>query len=275
MRHYLMIAQEAQFKKNCLQTSHHLVNSPVICYTVMMIDLHSHILPGIDDGPADWEETVELCRIAAKDGVRGIVATPHIIPGVYPNTGDIISTKITELRERLKGRVDITLYTGAEVHLAPDLVEKVGSDEVPTINNGCYLLLELPHSLLPPQTEGMIFKLRTAGIFPIITHVERCAWAKAEFERIEMFVRMGALIQITGMSVTGGFGKMAKAVAEKLLKEDLAHVIASDAHSQGQRPTGLSRAVEATSKLIGQDRAMKMVRENPLKIINSEMVLQD
>src|SRR3972149_7287238 len=201
-----------------------------------MIDIHAHILPGLDDGPRDWAETLEMCRMAKEDGAEGIVATPHIRDGVHPNRrGDIVE-KVNELREKIKGRIDLDIFWGADIHIAPDLIDRIKKGEVATINDKGYILLELPDHLVPPHIEDLLFQLRLGNIIPIITHVERSHWIQREFQRIYRFVEMGGLMQITAMSLTGGFGRAARSMAVKLGKLRLAHVIASDSHSQRLTP---------------------------------------
>lgn len=237
-----------------------------------MIDIHNHILPGLDDGVGSWDEALRLCELASEDGIEGLVATPHIRDGLYPNSRDEIMDKLQELRGRIAGRIDIRIYSGAEVHIAMDLVERINRNEIVSINEEGYLLLELPEHLLPPRTEELIFDLKLAKVTPIIAHPERCSWASSEFKRLEKFIEQGALVQITAMSLTGGFGRAVRSVARKLLKLSMVDVIASDSHSAGHRPPKLSGAREAAAMLVGEEAATKLVRENPQRIINGEAI---
>lgn len=235
-----------------------------------MIDIHSHILPGIDDGPVDWDEAIEMCRLASEDRITAIVATPHIIDGVYPNNRAIIIEKVRELKRKIAGRIALDIFYGADIHLTPDLIERIRSKDVPTINDKGYFLLELPWEILPPDIDGFLFELSTAGFSPIITHVERTLWIKKEFQQIHRFIKSGALIQITAMSITGGFGRYARYWAKRLLEERLVHIIASDAHSQRDRPPLISSALEAAASIVGEKEASIMVNDIPLKVINGE-----
>lgn len=237
-----------------------------------MIDIHCHILPGIDDGPREWEESLAMCEMAVKDGIRTIVATPHINDGPYSNSKEKILKKIDELRTRISGRFELDILPGADIHVTFDLVERLKSKEIPTINNKSYILLELPHEILPPNLESLIFEIRVMGITPIITHVERTHWIKRKFQDIERFIELGALIQITAMSITGEFGRAAKQWSEKLLNEKLVHIIASDGHSINGRPPILSRALDVASSIAGKDEAYAMVHDIPLKVIKGEEV---
>ncbi len=232
-----------------------------------MIDIHTHILPGLDDGPEDWEETIEMCRIARDEGTEILVATPHFLDGRYPITKEIISQKVQELRDRIRGKIEIRILWGADVHFTADLVEKIKEGIIPTINGSNYLLLELPFFLLPPNIEKLLFNLKLIEITPILTHVERYPWIKDIAPRLPQFIKLGAITQITAMSLTGKFGKKAKYWAIKLLMADLVHIVASDAHSLRSRPPGLSAALEVARTLVG-DKALMMFKENPEKVIH-------
>lgn len=232
-----------------------------------MIDIHTHILPGLDDGPEGWEEAIEMCRLAEADGTECLVATPHMMNGVYDNRGEDIIEKVKALREMVDGLFNLKILYGADVHLVTDLVERIKRGDIPTINDKGYLLLEPPHYILPPSIDDLIFDLRLKGITPILTHVERSYWIQEGFHRVERFIDMGALIQITAISLTGGFGRLVKSLSERLLRSRLAHIIASDCHSLRFRPPGLSSAFKMASKIIGERDAYTMVRDVPLKVI--------
>lgn len=232
-----------------------------------MIDIHTHILPGLDDGPEGWEEAIEMCRLAEADGIECLVVTPHMMDGVYDNRREDVMEKVRGLRQMIDGLVNLKVLYGADVHLVTDLVERIEKDDILTINDKGYLLLELPHHILPPSIDNLIFDLRLKGITPILTHVERSYWIQDGFHRVERFVDMGTLIQITAMSITGGFGGSVKSLSERLLRSRLVHIIASDCHSRRFRPPGLSSAFKVASKLIGEKDAYKIVRDIPLKVI--------
>jgi protein-tyrosine phosphatase len=235
-----------------------------------MIDIHNHILPGLDDGARDWDEAIKLCEMAKNDGIEAIAVTPHIREGLYPNSRDNIIEKANELRERIAGQVDIDIYAGAEVHIATDITDRIKANTIPTINDNGYMLLELPEQVLPPRVEELIFNLKLAGITPIITHPERYGWVNNDMTDLKRFVEMGAHLQITAKSLTGGFGRGARSIARRLLKEGLVAVIASDSHSPGHRPPKLSEACNEAAKIIGKESALELVRENPKRIINGE-----
>jgi len=240
-----------------------------------VIDLHCHILPGADDGPPSQEESLEMARIAVKDGIRAVVATPHTLNGLYMNHLKEIIKRIHALQNSLyKNHIDLSLYVGADVHLYPHLLDKIATGEAPTVNDGGkFILLELPSlTFLKKQVKEEIFHLKLNGITPIITHPERNAVIQQNPEILYEFIQMGALSQITAMSITGDFGIDVKHSSETLLRHRLTQVIASDAHSSRNRPPVLSRAVEHAMQTLGDKKeAERMVTEVPKAIVSGKI----
>lgn len=239
-----------------------------------MIDIHSHILPNLDDGARDLEESLNLCRMAEQDGVRTIVATPHMMEDHYDYDPEVIVLKFAELSHFVKkARLDLEILIGAEVHIRPDLVQRIMDRKVLTLNNtGRYILLELPFQVIPPHTKEIIFELMLKRITPIIAHPERISEAQEDPNKIYDFISQGALAQVTAQSFTGKFGSKAKKCAMRLVEHNLAHIIASDTHSIDLRPPGLTEAVRIVSKIIGEDAALDMVTTTPLKVIMGESI---
>lgn len=239
-----------------------------------MIDIHCHILPNLDDGAGSLEESLDMCRIAVKDGVKTIVATPHQQNGVYQNSSKGILNAVTALRATLKKeQIPLELLPGADVHIDVDTAEKILAGEIMTVNNNQrYFLLEFPAHSIPPNIEKLIFNLVVKNIIPILTHPERIAEVQEHPNRIYDIVAMGVLSQITAMSITGGFGSRAQKCAKTLLKHNLAHIIASDAHSKDYRPPILSEAVNVVSRMLGEERALEMVETFPQQVIRGEPV---
>ena len=235
-----------------------------------MIDIHTHILPSLDDGPRTTEESIELCKIAVNDGIKTIVATPHSKDGVYEAKSDETLRKVKELNLKLEEiQLDLEILPGAEVHINERLVKDIESGEVLTINNGRkFLLLEVPFFFVPPATDKLISNLRSIGIVSIISHAERIAKFQRAPEILEPLVRSGTLIQITAQSLTGDFGSRERKCAEWLLKHEMVHFIASDVHSLIGRPPILSKALKRATKIIGEEKARALVFHNPGQIIN-------
>jgi len=240
-----------------------------------MIDLHCHILPGLDDGAHDLAESLDMAAMALKDGVDTIVATPHTLDGLYANTLDDVSQSVETFRTALaRNQLDIRICTGADVHLCPGMVDRINEGRAVTINNGGkYLLLELPPQNIPPQIKDEIFSLKLNGITPIITHPERHPAMQRDLRILHELVSMGALAQVTAMSVTGEFGLPVRECARAMLELRLIHVIATDAHSVESRPPILSRAVEAAMDILGSDEeAEDMAGRIPALILSGEPV---
>ncbi len=235
-----------------------------------MIDIHTHILPSLDDGPKTIEESIGLCKIAANDGIKTIVATPHSKDGVYEAKSDDTLRKVKELNLKLKEiQLDLEILPGAEVHINERLVEYIKNGEVLTINNGRkFLLLELPFFFVPPITDELISNLRSIGIVSIISHAERITKFQKTPKILDQLVKSGTLIQITAQSLTGDFGSRERKCAEWLLKHEMVHFIASDVHSLTGRPPILSKALERAAKIIGEQKARALVSHNPKQIIN-------
>jgi protein-tyrosine phosphatase len=235
-----------------------------------MIDLHCHILPGVDDGPESLEESLEMCRIAAADGIRTVVATPHFRPGTY----DCGNAKghVDRLQRELAARgIDLRLVPGADVSVTPELVYHVEEDKGLTINGkGSHVLVELPHEAVPLGWDRFLLSLREKNITPILTHPERNRWFVDRPDALYAFVMGGGLVQVTAMSVTGENGAEIRRYSRSLLQRNLVHIIASDAHSSTLRMPVLSNAVAAATDVIGREAALKLVREHPMTIIEGK-----
>jgi len=235
-----------------------------------VIDLHCHILPGIDDGAKTPEESLKMAEIAFRDGIRTIVATPHVM-GVHSNNVREVEKSIANLADAFSTNgINIRLISGADVPLSYGLMDKIKGGEAGTINNGMkYILLELPSYNVPPKVKDLIFELRINGITPVITHPERNLMIQKDAGIMHDMVIMGALCQVTAMSITGDFGKIPQKSAAMLLERRLVHVIATDAHSADYRPPVLSKAVEAAANILGNyDEAERMVKDVPAAIIS-------
>jgi len=237
-----------------------------------MIDLHCHILPGIDDGPETLDESIEMCRIAAADGITTVVATPHFRPGTY-DCGDV-GTHVADLQKEIDSRgIGLTLLAGADVSVTPELVYHVEADRRLTINGtGRYVLAELPHEAVPSGWDRFLLSLRERGITPVLTHPERNRWFLSNRDSLVPFVLSGGMVQITAMSLTGAVGNDVQDYCRSLLRRNLVHVIASDAHSADKRPPVLSTAVNAAADIVGQAAARCLVLDNPRAIIEGRAV---
>jgi protein-tyrosine phosphatase len=235
-----------------------------------MIDLHSHILPGIDDGSTSLEMSLEMARIAVKDGIHVMACTPHIYPGLYLND----AAGIAAARDALQAALDehgipLQLTTGADVHLVPGILEGLRAGTIPSLNGTRYVLLEPPHHVAPPRFAESVFQLVAAGYVPVITHPERLTWIEHGFPVMAELTRQGAWLQITAGALTGLFGPRPRYWAERLLGEGLAHLLATDAHSSTRRVPVLSEGLAIAQKLLGPEEARQLVQGRPSALMNN------
>ena len=240
-----------------------------------MIDLHCHILPNLDDGSQSQEESIAMGRRAMEDGVHTIVATPHTLNGIYTNHIQRVISDVATLQEAfLRNHMDLRLYAGADVHLCPDMLERIESGDAGTIDNAKrYILLEFPPQTIPSGIKDEVFNLKIHGMTPIITHPERHPSLHHDMDILFELVRMGALCQMTAMSISGDFGGVVMGCAEILLRNRLIHLIASDAHSCDNRPPVLSQAVETAAQIMGSyEDAERMVMDVPAAILSGDVV---
>ena len=238
-----------------------------------MIDLHNHLLPGIDDGAKKVEETLEFLRLARRDGVRVIVATPHMKPGVYDNDREAILQRVAMVREAARGdeAEGVELLPGAEVYFTADLAARARAGDLMTVaDRGRYLLLELPYQQIPMHVDDSIFQLRLLGITPLMAHPERVAYYLDDIERVAASVRLGALTQVTACSLTGKFGDKARQFALAMLERNLIHVLATDSHDVRYRPPILSEAVRTAAAIVGEAGARRMVEDTPQAILDGK-----
>lgn len=235
-----------------------------------MIDLHSHILPGIDDGARTLDVSLEMAAIAINDGIRTMACTPHIYPGMYLNNGPGIEQARAALQAELDQRgMALKLVTGADVHLVPGLLEDLHSGMVPTINRSRYFLLEPSHTTPPPRFEESVFSLVAAGYTPVITHPERLTWVESHYPVFLRLIEQGAWIQVTAGALTGVFGTRARYWGERFLGEGHTHILASDAHSARRRRPELSPALAIAERLLGKDESARLVSDRPQAILDN------
>jgi protein-tyrosine phosphatase len=235
-----------------------------------LIDLHCHLLPGIDDGAPDLATALEMARHAVADGVQVIACTPHIFPGVYANTGPDIRRRIEQLQTELNAAgVDCRLVCGADAHVSPELIDGLKSGRVLSIDDSRYVLVEPPHHILPPNMDRFFFELLAAGYVPILTHPERMTWADANYDLLRRLVHSGAWMQVTAGSIVGRFGRQAKSLSERMLRDGMVHIVASDAHDPVNRPPLMSEALPVLRRLLGEDETANLINVRPSAILEN------
>jgi len=242
-----------------------------------MIDIHAHILPGVDDGAKNWDQTLQMARLAVEDGITVMVATPHLFKGrsidrTQLNTREIILQLVAQLKHKLyEEKIPLEIIPGCDFPLSFESLKFLADGRAMTINDANrYLLLELPATSLPPATEEICFFLQSKGITPIITHPERNMILQEMPYKLKRLIDLGCLAQMTGNSLTGWFGRGVKKISRQFVKLGYIHLVATDTHDPKRRPPVLSEAVTELSRLVGEKRAQAMVNDIPGKIVAGE-----
>jgi protein-tyrosine phosphatase len=235
-----------------------------------VIDIHSHVLWGMDDGAPTAEVSLEMLRVAAESGTTDIVATPHS-NAEFEYNPELIDQRIAELNE-LTGATP-RIHRGCDLHLSYDNV--MGALDDPkkfSINGQRYMLVECSDLHITGSMDRVLDQLLGADLVPIVTHPERNPILRKETSKLEAWVNLGCLVQVTALSVMGGFGKKAAATAHSLLAQGMVHVIASDAHDPFHRHPRLDDAYKAITAQYGEERARLLLIDNPGRIIRGQFV---
>jgi len=236
-----------------------------------VIDLHCHLLPGIDDGAATLEDALALARALVEDGVTQVVATPHWTPGVFDNRRQAIYAEADKFAAALRAfNIPLQLHAACEVRLSADLLDLMVADELAYLGQHQgfkVLLLEMPDAQIPPGTDRLVRALLDKRIRPLIVHPERNKAVMDQPERLRPLMEMGCLVQVTAASVLGEFGSKALATAQALLDLGWVHVLASDAHNlRGRRPR-MQAARELLAQQLGEERARWMTETYPAQLL--------
>ncbi len=232
-----------------------------------MADMHSHILPGVDDGARTMEDALELLNLAVKDGVMIQILTPHLRTERYKNnTRQSLQERFEEFHEAVElARIPIELHLAAEVRICHEIMQMVDDEGIPWLGNWNgqkTFLLEFPQNGIPAGSENLVEWLRNENILPVIAHPERNIIFQKYPDKLQPFLEMGCPLQVTAGSVTGQFGRAPKKLAHRLIKEGTANLLASDCHNRKYRPPNLSQGVKAAAKLIGKAAAADMATSN-------------
>lgn len=236
-----------------------------------MIDLHSHLLPGVDDGAQTLDESLALARLAVEDGIRISVLTPHVHPGRYENVRSDLLPRLASFQEALTAAgISLQLRLGGEVRLGIESLELLLDGEVPflgEVDGYRVMLLEFPHQMIPVGSQQFIEKLRQLKVRPLLAHPERNKAIMAQPERLAGLLEAGCWLQLTAGSIAGRFGDASRLVAKRILENGWAHVIATDAHNLQHRPPLLREGFQAAAAIVGEAEAWQMVSQRPAKIL--------
>ena len=243
-----------------------------------MIDLHNHILPGIDDGATDINEALEMARIAVEEGFSAIVATPHFGSGLFSCDANEVRRRVNELNEKIASAdLSLTIYPGMEARLTADVLNSLSNGSVISLNDSQYILLELPALQVPAGFENFVRMMINSGRKIVLAHPEKNVEMQTHpdtiYKLVTMFRPGDLLIQITADSISGDAGLRALSTSKWLLENGLAHILATDAHSPIQRSPRIRNAFELVSSLVGREKTVQMTTDWPRNIIENEDVV--
>jgi protein-tyrosine phosphatase len=238
-----------------------------------MIDIHHHLLWDLDDGPHTPEQSLDMARAAARDGITHIVATSHG-NNFWEFQPELVAQRTAQLRADLAAEhISLTLGSGCDFHLSYDNIAAALREPARfAINNGGYLLVELPEYGFPRQLAETFYEFQLAGLTPILTHPERNHTLQSQPQRMQEWLRGGMLIQITAGSITGAFGHTAQNMAHRLLADNWVHFVATDAHNLTSRPPLLSAARSWVTNRHGSEAAERLFVTNPLAVFESRQL---
>ncbi len=243
--------------------------------TRKLIDIHSHILPGLDDGPPDLRTALKIAKNAVEEGTTAIIATPHCQDGKYECKKKEILAACDHFNQRLMNRrINLKVLPGAEVRFTPDLMDTFNRGEILTLDDaGKALLLELPERCLLEAVARVVKQLEEKGVKAIIAHPERNSTIQSQPEAIKVLRYSGAEFQITGDSLIGKFGRKTMKVAEELVTMGDVHYLASDAHSPCKRSPRRTKAFKKMVKLIGRSQTEQIAYGNPCNILSKMQII--
>jgi len=238
-----------------------------------MIDIHCHLLPGVDDGAGDMPMALRMARLAVENGIEKIVLTPHIQSGLYENTREGIQTALAKFRQAIDAEgIALEARAAAEVRIMPEIRQMLVADELPflgELDGYRIFLLEFPHSHIPPGSERLVDWLLNHDIRPMIAHPERNKDVIRKLEKITPFVSAGCLLQLTASSIAGKFGEVCQQRSRQMLEQGWVTVLASDSHNLNYRVPELEPGRKAAAEVLGETESWQLVRDNPWSIVKT------
>ncbi len=239
-----------------------------------MIDIHCHIVSGLDDGSKSLEQSIEMAKIASSEGIRKIINTSHYHLDSKFVVGKEIEKKIGEFNNILKeNEIDLEILVGNELYYTDELMNRIDELDFYSLNNSKYILIEFSPSNFPDNIEDIIYEFKIRNYIPILAHVERYEKIVKDPNRIYEYIKAGALIQINSSSIIGKSGKEIQNVCDILIRNNMVHFVATDAHSSNSRKPALNKAYKHVEGKIEEQKAKELFYENPQKLILDEYIL--
>lgn len=238
-----------------------------------MIDIHSHILPRVDDGADSMEVSIKMARMYIEGGFKTVIATPHYIEGAVATSIDNNKIMLDSLRvELIKEQLDLEVLLGNEAYISMELVKDIEGGKVATLNGTRYVLVEFPMLDIPIYAENMIYELLLKGYIPIIAHPERNAKIMEDPNILYNYIQKGALSQLNLPSLEGRYGRRAKEVAKILLKHDMIHFVSTDAHTNRGRSPRVKDALVKLSEIVSRDDFERLINKNAEILLKNQII---
>lgn len=238
-----------------------------------MIDFHTHIIPNIDDGARNIEETCKLIQEAKAEGFKGIILTPHYRENYFETNIPEINVWLKVIEDNLKEKgIDIDLYLGNEIYFTENIMELLINGKASTINNTCYVLFEMPLDIEPENLYNVIYSLKENKLIPILAHPERYKFVQKEPELINDLIDNGVLMQANYGSILGQYGEKAEIIVRKFLENRMIHFLGSDVHRKGTTYKAIQHAIEEIKEIIGEEELEKLTTTNPMLVLQNKKI---
>lgn len=238
-----------------------------------MIDVHSHILPNIDDGSRSIEETFNLIKEAKEVGFEGIVCTSHYMENYYETNRPEREVWINAIHENLENKnIDMNLYLGNEIYMSDNIIELLEDGKATTMNDTSYVLFELPMNAEPMNLYDMVYEMQQYKIVPILAHPERYSFVQTDPELIYDLIDKGVLMQANYGSIIGQYGKKAQMIVQKFLENNMIHMLGTDVHRQNTIYPKIPEIILELKSLIGEEKVKELTTINPELVINNKRI---
>lgn len=238
-----------------------------------MIDVHSHILPNIDDGSRSIEETFNMIKEAKEAGFEGIICTSHYMENYYETNRPEREVWINAIRENLRAKnIDIDLYLGNEIYMTENIIKLLEDEKATTLNDTSYVMFELPINVEPENLYDIIYEMQQCKIVPVLSHPERYSFVQTDPELVYDLIEKGVLMQANYGSIIGEYGKKAQMIVKKFLENNMIHMLGTDVHSQETIYPKVPEIIEELIILIGEEKVNELTTINPKLMLNNKRI---